>query len=189
MPYPSQVTFDGIVAAAQAMIAQQGLESLSLKRLADTLGVKAPSLYRYVANKEALLQAVNLATHGDLAAAVRRAAETASGSPANRLLATAHAYREFAHAHAALYMLSYDTMIRGLPDDEAVMLQMAIPLQEQMTALCGLEESLPALRGLWALLHGYVMLELGEQFQRGGDLAATFTRVVEAYIAGWAARS
>ena len=48
----------------------------------------------------------------------------------------------------------------------------------------GEADSLPALRGLWALAHGYVSLELTDSLQRGGDLSATFDRAIRAYLAG-----
>ena len=62
MPYPSQINADSIVAAACEIIERDGVEALSLGKLAEALGVRAPSLYRYFENKAALIQAVNLRT-------------------------------------------------------------------------------------------------------------------------------
>ncbi len=62
MPYPSQIDRDKIIQQAAAMTATDGVDNLSLHKLAAALGVKAPSLYRYVSNKTELIQAVNLAT-------------------------------------------------------------------------------------------------------------------------------
>jgi len=52
--------------------------------------------------------------------------------------------------------------------------------------LVGEEAALPALRGGWALVHGFVMLEISGQFRRGGDLDAAFAHAVAAYIRGLA---
>lgn len=48
---------DRVLEAAIALADQGGIESLSMRRLADELGVKAMSLYNHVANKEDLLDA------------------------------------------------------------------------------------------------------------------------------------
>ena len=45
--------------------------------------------------------------------------------------------------------------------------------------------STPALQGIWALVHGFVMLELGQQFQRNGDPDEVFIQCVSVYVMGW----
>ena len=47
-----------IVAAAMALLNEQGFEGVSLRRLAQRLGISAPSLYWHFADKSALLAAV-----------------------------------------------------------------------------------------------------------------------------------
>lgn len=47
-----------ILSAALALADKQGLEALSMRNLAAKLGVKAMSLYKYVANKDELLTAL-----------------------------------------------------------------------------------------------------------------------------------
>ncbi len=186
MPYPSQVDPKTIVAAAAEMIAMDGLESLSMAKLAARLGVRAPSLYRYYASKSALLQAVNLETSARLTGAIRQAAQSGQGEPRQRLMQMALAYRKFARENAALYRVAFSEQPEDEARPDAALLEgLAIPLQEQMVPVSGQDDSLAALRGLWALLHGFAMLEMGAHFQRGGDLDAVFRQVVEAYIAGW----
>ncbi|MCA9902121.1 MAG: helix-turn-helix transcriptional regulator, partial [Anaerolineales bacterium] len=60
MPYPSQVNRETIVAQAWQLIEAEGADNLSLSKLAEQLGIKAPSLYRHVGSKAGLLQAINL---------------------------------------------------------------------------------------------------------------------------------
>ena len=47
-----------ILAAAQHIIRTQGLDALSLRALAKSLGITAPALYEYFGNKDAILRAV-----------------------------------------------------------------------------------------------------------------------------------
>jgi hypothetical protein len=66
-----------------------------------------------------------------------------------------------------------------------MLLERAITIQKIIVQISGEEKSLPALRGLLAITHGYIMLELNGQFQRGGDLSLTFEEIVKAYLQGW----
>jgi AcrR family transcriptional regulator len=64
-PKREPLTRDRIVRAAMAVVDSDGLDALSMRRVAADLGTGAASLYAHVANKEELLQLlVNLATCG-----------------------------------------------------------------------------------------------------------------------------
>lgn len=185
MPYPSQIDREQIIRAARQLIEEKGVDALSLSKLASTLGVKAPSLYRHVANKETLLQAVNLCTLSQLFATLEAASAVVDDSPAPQLLPILRAYRQFAHANPELYLLAMTTKPGEGRPEEDVLVQMVLPMQTLMAKISGEENSLPALRGVFALVHGYVLLELNQQLQRGGDLDETFDVVVNAYLKGW----
>lgn len=60
MPRPSTplISRESAVAASLKIIASEGLESFSLPRLAQALGVRAPSLYHHFADKAELLTEV-----------------------------------------------------------------------------------------------------------------------------------
>jgi AcrR family transcriptional regulator len=188
-PYPAQITRDGLVAQAWDIAARDGVESLSLARLADALGVKAPSLYNHMKGKAELLKAVNELT-------IRRLFDTLDAIAASyppesayaSLLAMAAAYRTFAHTHPIPYTLAFATTDPTARPDPAELAARAIPYQHRMAYLSGDEASLTALRGLLALMHGYVMLELHHQLQRGGDLAATYMQLVGQYLNSWEKR-
>jgi len=60
-PRNSQLSSERIVDIAIAIIGDTGLENFSMHKLAAALGVRAPSLYHYFADKNALLAAVALA--------------------------------------------------------------------------------------------------------------------------------
>ena len=56
-----------VVRAAMAMADEGGIESLSMRKLADELGVKAMSLYNHVANKGDLIESIVDATWAEIA--------------------------------------------------------------------------------------------------------------------------
>jgi AcrR family transcriptional regulator len=58
MVRPSSLSRDRVLAAALDLVDREGLEALSMRRLGESLGVEAMSLYRYVDSKAALLDGV-----------------------------------------------------------------------------------------------------------------------------------
>ena len=47
-----------IVAAARELVEEEGADALSMRRLAERLGIRAPSLYKHLVDKQALESAV-----------------------------------------------------------------------------------------------------------------------------------
>ena len=184
MPYPAQINPDLILEKVRELVEAEGADQLSLHKLAAALGVKAPSLYRYFPSKTDLLCTLNLQTVQQMTASMR---EAASGFENARLqlLAMSKAWRAFAHAHPRLYALAFTHTNPELQPDNQLLEAMAIPIQQVVAHVSDEQHSLAALRGLWALLHGFVFLELSGQFRRGGDLEAAFVQSVEAYLNGW----
>lgn len=57
-PKREALSRDRILAAALAVVDQEGLEAISMRRLGEELGVEAMSLYNHVANKAAILDGI-----------------------------------------------------------------------------------------------------------------------------------
>ena len=185
MPFPGQVTKDLIVQKAHQLIESEGVDALSLAKLAKDLGVKAPSLYRHIGNKEKLLQEVNGLTLQELFSNIYNALEPqANANVEQQLLTVAKVYREYGLSHPHTYHLFSSSAPGNGRPDESILLQLILPLQALMAELCGETQSLTALRGLLAQIHGFVMLELNEQLQRGGDLSTVYEDVVTIYLRG-----
>ncbi len=106
MPYPLQITREGVVQAAADLIAQHGVDALSLSAVAGVLGVKAPSLYRHFDAKTALVRAVNQHTVERLTAHLLAAVQPAAGT-GERVRQMCRAYRRFALDHPRLYAAAY----------------------------------------------------------------------------------
>ena len=184
-PYPAQVSRESIVHKARELIEAEGLDELSLNKLAAALGIRAPSLYKHVASKAELLREVNTITSRELVSAMQEAI-AAVDTPAAQAQAMAYAYRRFARAYPITYGLAYSNLAPDQRPDPRELELLALSLQETWAAICGPADALTALRGAWALIHGYVTLELNDQFQRGGNLDDQFARAVQVYIDGWA---
>jgi AcrR family transcriptional regulator len=99
-----------IVAAARELLEQEGLEGLSMRRVAERVGIRAPSLYKHLPDKRALEAALisdGLAEWADLA-------EQAAHENDDALEAVGRTYRSFAQRHPHLYRLMTE---RALPRD------------------------------------------------------------------------
>lgn len=186
MPYLAQTSREAIVDAAQALIERGGVKQLSLAGLAAALNIKAPSLYRHVASKAALIRLVNARTFGQLFAAYDAALGAGGGRPAEQMRRILYAHRAFARAHPARYVLAFTTAAAEERPDDKALEDLALPIQQVMAGVSGEAASLSGLRGALALVHGFVMLELHQQLRRGGDLDSAFAAAVEAYLDGLA---
>ena len=103
-----------ILDTARAQMAAQGAAALSLRAIARQMQLTAPALYRYFADRDALVTALIIdafnALADSLAAARDARPETSLGQ---RLLAMALAYRDWARAHPQDYLLIFGTPIPG----------------------------------------------------------------------------
>jgi AcrR family transcriptional regulator len=184
MPYPTQINSENVIERAGKMIEAEGADQFSLHKLAAELGVKAPSLYRYFASKTALLRDLNLRTARQMVTAMEKSASTGNDAR-TKLLAMARTCRDFGLTHPMTYQLAFTNANPELRPPDELLEALAIPLQQIMADVSGEGDSLAALRGFWALIHGFIMFELNGHLRRGGDLEAAFIQSVKAYLNGW----
>ncbi|MET7408395.1 TetR/AcrR family transcriptional regulator [Streptomyces parvulus] len=159
-----------IVAAARTLLEESGPAALTLRALADRLGIKAPSLYKHFPDKEAVETELVVRALTGAAEAMEAAEAREPGS----LTGLARAYRAYALAHPHLYCLMTErplpraSLPAGLED------RAAAPLMR----VCGGEQDLA--RSFWAFAHGMVVLEIHGRFPADADLDAAWTRGVGA---------
>ena len=159
-----------IVAVARELLEEEGSEGLSMRRIADRLGIRAPSIYKHFPDKQALEAALISAGFEEWA---DFAEEAVRGG--DRLAAVAWAYREFAKRHPHLYRLMTE---RPLPRERLIAgaeARAALPVVE---AAGGDPD---AGRAFWAFAHGMVILELNGRFPPDADLDAAWRRGLKAF--------
>jgi AcrR family transcriptional regulator len=163
-----------IVQAARQLLEQDGAQALTMRRLADRLGIRAPSLYKHLPDKAALEAAIIATGLEDIAATLEAALEEAPDT--GPLAALAGAYRAFALAHPHLYRLMTD---QPLPRDHlppGVEARAAAPLLQAAG-------SQDLARAVWAFAHGMVQLELARRFPPGADLEGAWQEGITAFQA------
>lgn len=184
MPYPSQIDREMIIETAAYLLESNGMEELSMGSLADALGVTPQSLYRYVDSKAELLKAVNSRTLERLFETLVNVLGDSPTEAEEQLLTVCQAYRQFAVTHPHSYRLAMES-VNGERPDQPYLNQLALPLQTVTAEIAGVAITTPALQGIWALVHGFVMLELGQQFNHRGDPDEVFIQCVSVYVTGW----
>lgn len=95
---------DAIVAAARALIIADGLEALSLRKLAAELGVTAPALYAHVRDKRDLLRAL---AEGEFEALVARFDAVVDPDPIARIKGHGRAYVDHARENPELFRVMF----------------------------------------------------------------------------------
>jgi AcrR family transcriptional regulator len=165
---------DAVVAGAAALADAEGLDAVTLSRLAAELGVRSPSLYAHVDGLPDVRRRLAARGARELAAALQAAA--AGRARADALAAIAAVYRAYAREHPGTYAaLQRVANVAG----EAAAAQLVDTLIAVLRGY-GLEgdEAVHAARIVRAALHGFALLENGDGFGLDLDLDETFGRLV-----------
>lgn len=181
-PAPARTSSDAIVAAARAILEADGLDALTMQAVAVRVGVRAPSLYKRVADRSALIRAVTDAITQDLAAALR--SPHAATDAADELRTIARRYRTFVHANPAGYGLLFANLGPGIAPDGAAMAALGKPIVAATSRLVGEADPLPAARTIVAWAHGFTSMELAGAFRLGGDIDAAYTIGIDLVLSG-----
>ena len=181
-PAPARTSNQAIVAAARRILEAEGLDSVTMRAIADAVGVRGPSLYKRVPDRAALLRLVADGVIEDMARTMSVA--VATGDPRRDVAAALHAYRHFVRSNPSGYRLLFaDLPAEALPDAERIA-ALGGPIVTAMADLLGGEWALPAARTVVAWAHGFVTMELAGAFRLGGDLDAAYAFGIEAVLEG-----
>jgi AcrR family transcriptional regulator len=178
---------DAVLDAASTLADAEGLEAVTLARLAERLGVKPPSLYKHVASADGIRR--GLAVRG-LREANRRLQEATVGKARDEaLLALARAYWKFARDHPGLHAAS---LRAPLPQEKDVVAAGEAMIGTVLAVLAGYgvkgDDALHATRGLRAIIHGFVSLDAAGGFKLALDLDESFARLLSAFAGDLARR-
>ena len=160
MPTPPRTSIAAITAAGSEILETRGLQGLTMQAVALAAGVKAPSLYKHVADRDALVSLVADAAALPLAAHL---------APEDNLAGLVRALRSWATAHPHAYRLVFSG--QGSPDVTAAA---GAPVLAIARGLAGSADELAAARLVTAWATGFISMELAGAFQLGGDVEAAF---------------
>jgi AcrR family transcriptional regulator len=168
MAYSKLLSPPDIVKTAIQMLEENDAQGISLRAVAAALGVKAPSLYRYFPQKEALELAMADEALEAMAAALQRA--SAIQDAEKRFMKTAEAYLRFARERFALYTFIMDRVRETHGSAEAKRVWNL--LLEAASGISGHPDDTAAAVATWSFLHGYAVLEHSGAFGASGPKGA-----------------
>jgi AcrR family transcriptional regulator len=173
---------DAVVRAAADLADTDGLESLTLARLAATLGVRSPSLYVHVDGLEDLRRRLAERAAIEFGEVLQEATIGVSGAEAIHALATA--YRQWANAHPGRY-----AALQPAADNLSAAAQRLVETIYAVLRGYGLveAEAVHHTRAVRSALHGFVALETGGGFGIDLDVDTSFERLVAILERGLAA--
>ncbi|MDP1965114.1 MAG: TetR/AcrR family transcriptional regulator [Reyranella sp.] len=159
------------VEAALVLVTQDGREALTLRTVAERIGVNHRALYRHFASLEALKVEVAALGFGRLADVLEKV-------PPGQPRALARAYATFAFAEPSLYDLMFSLPLRQWYGDDTAL----GPAMRRVTAAAvvaiGTADAQASVFRLWGLAHGLIGL------YRAGAWRARSDRQAIRFIAG-----
>jgi AcrR family transcriptional regulator len=181
---------DDLVAATERLLAKaDDEEAVSIRAIADAVGVTPPAIYLHFPDKDALIFEVCAARFGELADAIEDAA-TGVEDPVDALLVRGEAYIRFAVQHPEQYRVLFlrPGAGRKLTADE---LRSTAAFGNLISAVEGAQgagrldrkaDAIETAMELWAVAHGVASLLIGvRDFPWPQDLPE---RVLETYVRG-----
>lgn len=180
MPTPSRTSREAIVAAGRAILASEGMTGLTMQRVGAEVGVRAPSLYKHVHGRSALIRLVAEDLVDEVRGLLERAAT--AGDPAEDLRAMALTLREFARRDPHGFDLLFTPLPADAAPDVAAFAAAAGPVLRVVEGLTGPEHALDAARTVTAWASGFLRMELAGAFQLGGDVSQAFEFGLETLI-------
>jgi len=160
-----------IVTEARRILDTEGREGLTMRRLGEAVGIRAPSLYRHFRDKAAVEAALMDTGFDELRAAI----DAGFARDGESLVTLGGVFREFAQSQPHLYRLLTTGRLpreRLRPDVES---RAAAPLMRVARGDTDLA------RSIWAFAHGMVILELDGRFPPGADLDAAWAAGLAAF--------
>jgi AcrR family transcriptional regulator len=188
-PARARTSLDEIVAAGRELLETGGPDALTMQAVAQRVGVKAPSLYKRLPSREALVAAIVSETLEDLVRDLTPLGR--HPDPLVGLRAVATSYRAFALTHPRTYELLFQVLASDSRPTPELNERVTAPLMALTTRLVGAERALEAARLVTAFAHGFISMELAGAFRLGGDVDEAFGFGVDALIhglAGWSPR-
>lgn len=183
-----------LIDAATRQFAAKGRDGVTMRGLAAELGVSAMTPYRYFADKDAILAAVQARAFDRFAAALE-APMAASDDTWARATGVGDAYARFAFNHPDAYRLMFETASPGsefYPELEQAAARARATMTSYIRLLieAGVMAGDPELIGhvFWASIHGAVMLKLAGKLSPACDFERIVAEAFRALAQGFSPR-
>jgi AcrR family transcriptional regulator len=175
-----------VVQAAADLVNAEGVDALSLGRVAAQLGVRPPSLYNHVDGLSGLHRELRLLNARLLGDRLSQAAIGKAGPDA--AFAIAQAYRTYIKESPGLYLATLRAANSQAPPDRDLQAAEDRVVQVALAVVAAFDlhsdEAVHAVRALRSVVHGFATLEVAGGFGLPIDCDESFRRLLAMLIAG-----
>ena len=181
-----------LLAAAGELLADEGAQALTVRRIAAQAGVSTMNVYSRFGGKDGVVE--HLFIDGFHGLTAEMAGVEQSADPMADLEACGRAYRRFALANPTVYSVMFDRVVPDYVPSEAAseiaadtLGQLAVRLQRAMDA--GLLAPRPAMHAaamVWSACHGVISLERRHAGPDTIDWEAVFSDICQTVMRGLA---
>jgi len=163
---------EAILEAARDLIAAGGIEAMSMRAVAERVGVSATAIYHHYANKQALVDAVVRGAFERFGAEMQVAVDREPRGSLRRVRAFGEAYVRFAMEHEAYFRIIFSIAAPTLRNIDELPAGGGYPLLrvtiDEAMASGQMRAADPDLMAhyLWAHVHGVVTLALSCRLEK-----------------------
>lgn len=178
-----QLSPELVIDTAGAIADSEGLDAVTLTRIAKRLGTSQPALYRHVESYDDLIRSLGLRARELLAERLTKSAVGVAGEDAVRSMGLA--WRQMVVDHPGLYAATDRFPCAGDPELEAAVGQVVKTLQLALIDF-GLspDRQVHVARTMRSAFHGFSDLERGDGHPMEQDLDDSFDHLIELLCAG-----
>ena len=188
MPRKPRTRLDknAVLQAAVEILNAEGVQALTLSRLAETLHIQTPSLYNHVDGSAGLQRELAVLNAKLLADRLGAAAIGKSGE--ELFMDASQAFRAYVKEYPGLYMSTLrssgtqQVQDPNLQREEERMMKVGVAIMASL-GLQG-EDAIHGLRAFRSMVHGFATLEVAGGFGLPQDCDESFRRLVSALVAG-----
>jgi len=180
-----------ILQAGWELVAKEGWQSLSIRKIADAIEYSVPVIYDYFENKEAILLEFTRKGFHLLNEDLKKASEPFT-KPEQQIEAIAYAYWNFAFNNKEYYQLMYGLGMPGcesvkqIPELKAFTELITSPINELIVTSNNKEsEAFLKLHTLWSTLHGLISINMmGNESNRSEMNVMILKDFINGFVAG-----
>jgi AcrR family transcriptional regulator len=175
-----------VVQAAVDLLNADGVQALTLSRLAEKLGIQTPSLYNHVDGLAGLQQELAVMNAKMLADQLGEAAIGKSGS--DLFMEVSQAFRKYVKEYPGLYMSNLRASGTQQNQDPNLLHEEERAMKIGMAVMSSIglkgKDAIHGLRAFRSMVHGFATLEAAGGFGLPQDCDESFRRLVSALVTG-----
>lgn len=162
---------NALIQAGLTILSQEGIQALSLRKVAKSAGVSHAAPYAHFTDKQALVAAIAAEGYKKLYEQVSAVAQANAHDPRAKLIETAWAYVQFALQYPDHFKVTFSGVVEHEHDypDYLEQAKKNFALMVEVVTACQAHHLLPQgdtellVIGIWSGIHGLIHLLLGNQ--------------------------